>query len=75
MRKIRCPKCGKAPTQYIEYWAGFCISFDVTPEGLPEEEGWMTNDGNPYRVSAKCQCGHIWNLRGVLQITDLRNKQ
>lgn len=68
-KKIRCPKCGKAPRNLLEIWRYHCIQFGYVGNGR-SAEGWMS-EGNPYKVEAQCACGHAWNLRGVVQITDL----
>ncbi len=72
-RKLpRCPKCGAKPTLYHEYWAGHAITFGTLESGAPEEDGNMES-GYPTHVEAKCDCGHQWRLKGILQITDLHD--
>lgn len=70
-RKVKCPKCRSTrPESYTEMWTDHGISFDAM-DGVPSEEGWM-QEGNPSYVVAHCGCGHIWRLKGISQITELR---
>lgn len=72
-RKLpRCPKCGGTPARYCELWRDHTMDFEADENGMPDEEGYM-EPGHAYRVSAICgECGHHWYLKGVSQITDLR---
>lgn len=67
----RCPRCRNLPSVYIEMWAGHTIEFDADENGRPEAEGYL-REGEPHHVEARCRCGHMWRLRGVTQITELR---
>ena len=70
MKKLRkCPKCRRLPIIYLEMWAGHSIEFAAV-DGVPEKEGNL-EAGSPTHVIAECGCGHMWRLRGVLQITDV----
>lgn len=67
-----CPKCGSTPKMYTEIWEGSCIEFPIK-EGHIAEVGYLNVDsGQPYKVIAECQCGHIWTLRGVWTVSQLR---
>lgn len=70
-RRIRCPRCGKRPEVYKEFYEGMGTEFSAGEDGVPEPEGWHF-EGLPCRVEATCRCGFQWRLRGVAQITDLR---
>lgn len=66
-RIIRCPKCRKRTTSFQERW-------DMTRSHDIEGGEWLSapdGDGFPYAVDARCDCGHSWRLRNVLQITDI----
>ena len=73
MKHRKCPRCKQEPNCYLELWKGHSISFNVNDLGMIENEGYM-EPGYPYCVVAECKCGHSWRLRGVLQITDLRER-
>jgi hypothetical protein len=65
---IKCPYCRGEPSYYIEHWEGLSIVFDA---GSFDSYGTL-DPGNPYRVSAVCaDCGRVWRLRGVSQVTDI----
>ncbi|MDR2782553.1 MAG: hypothetical protein LBB48_01690 [Treponema sp.] len=68
MKKIKCSKCGGAPSFYKEIWSGAVMMFDAeTFESYGNEDY-----GDPYCVQAICgKCGHIWRIRGITQITDI----
>lgn len=70
MRLRRCPRCGALPASYIEVWDGHGIHFDAE-DGIPVDVGYLF-EGNPSHVIALCGCGHRWQLRGIRQITELR---
>jgi len=71
VKKIpKCPKCGKEPIAYIEILSGSNTTFSVY-DGVLQYEG-DHEYGLPYCVHAECACGYTWRLRGVLQITALR---
>lgn len=67
----KCPKCGLTPLFYTEVWKDFTIQFAALKDGTPEQEGWMEM-GEPWKVLARCGCGHVWTLKGIGQITHLR---
>lgn len=67
----RCPACKSHPDRYVEMWTGHSIDFPSATSGFPETTGYLS-EGNPYKVFAVCNCGRKWTLRGVGQITDLR---
>jgi hypothetical protein len=69
-KKIKCPKCGGAPVEYVELWQGASITFDAKTF-----ESFSGGDyGDPYCVQATCGCcGHIWRLHGITQITEIKN--
>jgi hypothetical protein len=69
-RKAKCPKCRRSPYSFIENWSG-TLEFGVDANGEPEEEG-ILNPGSPLSVDGTCECGHRWTLRGITQITELR---
>ena len=67
----RCPKCQGRNLVLSELWAA-ALEFDCD-DGQISEEG-VTRPGFPYAVDARClRCYHSWRLRGVLQITDLKD--
>jgi len=68
-RKIRCPKCKSAPFELLELWSFHNISFEYDGETYDKEGSLQV--GDPYGVQASCDCGHVWRLRGVYQITCL----
>jgi hypothetical protein len=68
-KRIKCPKCGGEPRILREIWEGHTIAFEYA-DGKRGREG-MLGDGMPYEVRAECDCGHVWKLRGVLQITSI----
>jgi hypothetical protein len=59
------------PDSYTELWEGHSIEFSVDALGNPEDNGVLV-EGAPYAVEAICRCGHRWRLRGVTQITDIK---
>jgi hypothetical protein len=64
----KCPKCGKEPVIYDEYWSDAYIQFEVgTFKNVGHEIA-----GNPYCVYAQCDCGYYWRLRNVTQIWDIK---
>jgi hypothetical protein len=67
----KCPRCRKKPISYIELWKNR-LSFGVEDSGSPEDIGYL-DSGYPYAVVADCSCGHQWKLRGIKQITEVRN--
>lgn len=67
----RCPKCGLKPQYYIEIWANHTIHFGTDADGRPDDEGALI-EGDPHSVMAECPCGHKWRLKGVQQITEIR---
>ena len=68
-RRIRCPRCGAAPTQLVERWDGFTSSFDYDGERR-SVEGYH-DEGAPTAVHAHCGCGHRWCIKGITQVTEL----
>lgn len=72
MKKILCPKCRSQADYLTEIWAGHGIEFHFDKNGEIEEKGNI-EPGQPDHVLAKCSCCcHEWKLRGVTQITELR---
>lgn len=67
----QCPKCGSSSLQLIEIWAGSTIVFDQVAGEIVDSCG--DEGGDPFKVEARCACGHEWRLRGVMQISDLPN--
>lgn len=72
-KPIKCPKCYQSPTGYDEIWAGHWIQFGADASGAPSAKGELM-EGQPVGVKAVCGCGHVWRLRGVTCVTDLRNR-
>lgn len=71
----KCPKCGgKQPDYYVELWTDHAVYFYADASGRPEKEGSLT-EGEPHYVDAVCKCGHRWRLRGISQITELREAE
>ena len=71
----RCPRCRSLPCLYTEVWAGHSIEFEAQSDGRPEANGELIGVGDPEYVLATCRCGHQWKLRGVSQITGLKQKE
>lgn len=72
MKPRRCPKCRGFVSHFSEIWDGHSIEFDADESERPEAEGVLC-EGSPVKVIAHCaECGHAWRLRGVVQITELR---
>jgi hypothetical protein len=69
-RRLRCPKCRKAPRQIVEYIVGASV-FDVLEDGAVRDGEGIHEPGGYFKVEAKCGCGHRWRLKGVTQVTDL----
>ena len=70
IRRLRCPRCRKTPTEAIEHgrWSS---SWAISDDGkLRDTEGYH-EAGDYTHVTAKCSCGHRWRVRGVMQITGL----
>lgn len=72
--QITCPKCKNTPTYLMEVWNNGTIIFDTDENGL-----WDGNDGiieppsTISHVEGFCSyCGHLWRLRGVTQIIDIK---
>lgn len=76
MSKIKprkCPKCKGKIAEYMERMYGY-ISWDVNNDGQPTNDG-IQNPGEPCGVWATCgDCGHIWKLKGIHQIDNLREE-
>lgn len=69
--KVKCPECLiQSGFCFVEVWEGHTISFDQRENGEIDPVGYM-GEGYPRSVEAKCQCGHVWRIRGAHQITDL----
>jgi hypothetical protein len=66
-----CPKCRKKPIAYKEFWING-MEYDSN-NGVPSEVGYLFS-GYPIYVQATCECGHIWRLKKVIQITDIKEK-
>lgn len=67
----RCPKCRQPPIEYKELTTG-AVVWEVNAEGYPTE---IIDEvqGDVEYVRALCSCGHEWRLRGIRQITDVRD--
>ena len=74
MRRVRCPKCRKSPEVFVEHWSEHRVSYSVDNNGLPDICECWEHEGDPYYVSARCECGHDWKIRGVRQIRELNSK-
>jgi hypothetical protein len=68
IRRLRCPRCGAAPTSLIEHVTVY-TTFQCE-DGARCAEG-DHSEGDITMVRAVCACDHRWRLRGVTQITDL----
>ena len=69
-RRLRCPKCRKAPDRLVEFMIGTSV-FQVLDDGAARDaEGWH-EPGGYYRVDAVCGCGHRWRIKGEIQVTGL----
>ena len=73
MKPRTCPKCRGPIAYYTEVWNSFAIEFEAVG-GIPEKKG-TTIIGDPAWVEATCSlCLHHWRLRGITQITELREE-
>ena len=71
MAKRVCPRCNGEIAYYMELWKDHSIEY-TAHDGIPEDTG-ILQSGFPYSVLATCAyCLHTWKLRGVNQITELR---
>lgn len=72
--KLRnCPKCNKPVIRYIEIWIGHSVEFCLNESINGEFPHGNLEPGDPDHVEGHCDnCGHIWRLRGVSQISDLQ---
>lgn len=68
--KVRCPKCKSKTLYLIEVWEGHTIQWEVENGKFDRDDGSL-NPGDPYKVQAKCICGHAWTIRMALQIDDI----
>jgi hypothetical protein len=71
IKSIRCPKCGGRDTveclyEYTEFYR------EVSVKGSYRATfAWREEPGDPERVEAHCNCGHIWNLKGIKTVYQL----
>jgi hypothetical protein len=70
-KAFRCPKCGKSASRFE--------GVGTIGETLVIEDGQAiyARDGDdfaPTHVSASCECGHVWRLRGVLDVLAVAEK-
>jgi hypothetical protein len=72
MKKRKCPKCKKTVFAYIEVWKNHTMSFDCDRNGYWDGEDGFSAAGEPDHVNGYCLCGHIWRIKGVRQITELK---
>jgi hypothetical protein len=68
--KAKCPKCGSLNLKLVECWKDHTIDFEQHGGFVNINDGAL-EPGEPYKVEAKCNCGHKWRLRNVLQIGDI----
>ena len=67
----KCPKCRAEPVSYTEILDA-STTFHINSDDCLETDGFH-EAGYPKYVYAKCrECGYEWTLRGVVQITDVR---
>jgi|GEM_PF-4344941 len=68
LRPIRCPKCRSLDISLVEH----ITCYSRWHPG--EEKGWH-GDGEYFKVTGECNCGHHWTLRGYVQVwTELRER-
>lgn len=73
MKKLRCSGCKSTDLYLKEVWQGNYITFNY-------EDGKITGKGNleagnPTKVVACCNnCSKEWKIKGVTQITDLKDE-
>lgn len=74
--KIRCPKCGRAPTSYREEWF-VSVFFDADEAGFAALGDTDCQPRRPTgKVTAYCaNCDRTWRLRGVRQITEVQRPE
>lgn len=69
---MKCSKCRSKNLYFTELWKDHSIEFDIVDGKL---EGYSMEPGYPYKVEATCkECGHSWRLRGITQITELKQQ-
>lgn len=66
----KCPKCGSKTFTLSEHW-NCSIDFSVVGGWIDRANGNLHPDGDPYKVSGLCECGHSWTVRRARQITDV----
>lgn len=69
--KVKCPKCKSVNLTLIELWRNNSIEWEQTDGKFNRRDGNI-EPGDPYKVEAKCECGHRWSIRGALQIGDIQ---
>lgn len=70
---FKCPRCRKPPIRYVEHLAEFTHTRDADMMGKPESEG-INSEGYATHVTARCACGHVWRLRGVLHMGNVEER-
>ena len=71
-RVVRCPICKGVELSLTESIECFG-HFQQHADGTVDVEGYNT-EGGYFKVMARCEtCAHSWRVRGVRQITDIRD--
>lgn len=75
MKKRRCPKCGGKISHYTEHYDQAMV-FTADENGVAADEGIVCMPTGIVGVEATCEvCKHVWKVRGVSQIPELRAKK
>lgn len=72
MSKPRCPKCYRSPAYYQEGLKCF-LGYRADKMGRPYPKAEISDPGFPVDVLAICTCGHVWVLRGLKSIKEVRD--
>ena len=74
IKTLKCPKCRKRQVRLLsEHYA---TSYEFEVEGNQRQvNGTGLESADITHVSAQCECGNIWRLRGITQVTDLDVRQ
>lgn len=69
--KAKCPKCKSDTLKLNELWKDHCITWEQENGEFDRQDGYL-EPGDAYKVFGECRkCGHIWTIRGALQIDDV----
>jgi hypothetical protein len=66
----KCPNCGLLPNELTENWVGHTIQFSVKKDLVIDREGNF-EPGYSDHVTASCQFGHTWRIKGISCVSEL----